>query len=249
MIRSIDDLNESEKEREISFLKDSPWDDMMKGQVWGDRGLLRWRMRKEISGYRSTLGGISDNATDTIDADSVFQKLHDFCVNDMTIEELYNLFALSRDELLGVLKSRYNICSFYTAVFSTVAQQLENFEVTGIGLDAPEHNDNNAEVGFERELKFDVTGRGFCLNVVNKSDDSINESVLRIFLERVISLADPIVLFCSESDERKSSAIRCTEGPSFRSDRRVIRLIIARCWADKLMERYTAFNNKVEEDR
>ena len=197
-----------------------------------------------MAAYKSAFMDIS-NDDGAYDTDTVVEKLHDFCVDCMTIDELYDLFTLSRDELVSMLKSKYNLCSFYTVVFSTVAQQLEHFEMTGIGLDAPELSDNTAEVEFERKLKFDARGRGFYMNVVNRKDDSINETVLRIFLNRMVSLAGPTLLLCSDLDEKRHSDGTGSNGdsPSFKSDRRVIRLIIARCWADKLLKRYTAINN------
>ena len=241
MIRAIDDLNDDEKAHEIAVVKVSPWDEEMRGQVWGDRGLLRWRMRKEMGGYRKMLEGLREGAGGTDDV--VIAKLHDFCVNNMATAELYSLFTLSRQDLVDMLKTKYKICSFYTIVFCTVAEQLEHFDMTGIGLDAPEC-DNSAEVEFERELKFDAKGRGFYFNVVNKSnDDTINEPVLLKFLQRMVTLGGPTLLTCSNVKKNSSSGSKNNNGPSFRSDRRAIRLIIARCWADKLVERYTEFNN------
>ncbi|KAL7504351.1 hypothetical protein ACHAXN_002027 [Cyclotella atomus] len=244
IIRSIDDLNQLEQEREVQAVKISPWDETMREQVWGDRGLLRWRMRKEMSSYQQFLVELCGQGADveSVVEKGAIAKLRDFCINHMTADELHDLFTLSRQELEDILKSRYKICSFYTIVFSTVAEQLENFHLTGIGLDAPENQDNITEVQFERELRFDRR-RGFCIDAVNKSGDEyvIHESVLMNFLQRMVSLAGPTLLQCSissTSDEKCSSS----NDPSFRSDRRVIRLIIARYWADKLIQRYRKFN-------
>lgn len=96
---------------------------------------------------------------------------------------------------------------------------------------------------------------GFTLDVVakNPSDEglSINKDVLLVFLRRVVSLAGPTLLAragrvhdTDDDDDgdvhRDSSVGSETENnvTSFRSDRRVARLLIARFWADSLIELY-----------
>ena len=87
----------------------------------------------------------------------------------------------------------------------------------------------------------------------NPSDEglSINKDVLLVFLRRVVSLAGPTLLAragrvhdTDDDDDgdvhRDSSVGSETENnvTSFRSDRRVARLLIARFWADSLIELY-----------
>ena len=239
MIRSLDDFTDDEKEAEIRAMKTSPWDEDMTRQIWGDRGLLRWRMKKEIGRYRSFFEGIvRDSNCASAHQISVVEKLHHFCVNSMTAQELNNLFQLSREELLDILKTKYKICSFYSVVFSTVVEQLEHFELTEIGADASKHHDNISESDFEKDLKFSKRNCRFCMDIVDmdKGDECrINDVLLRRFLNRMVNLADPTLLLCSSPSEENYSG---SKNPTFRSDRRVIRLIIARCWADKLMNRY-----------
>lgn len=229
-------MAEQEKEREIQAVKNSPWDEVMRGQVWGDRGLLRWRMKKEMAGYKSFLESVGEGPL-------AVERLHDFCYG-ITRQDLYEIFQLSRQDLVDLLKTKYKICSFYTIVFCTVAEQLEHFELTGFGVDAPDCQ-SDSELHFENDLKFDKKGRGFCIDAVtyNKSDDeyTINDSVIRHFLQRMVSLAGPTLLTCPTSDEASNTS----SSPSFRSDRRVIRLIITRYWADKLIDKYNEFNSKM----
>ena len=240
MIRSLDDLNEDEKNAEIRALKDCPWDDDMRGQVWGDRGLLRFRLKKEMGGYARFFAGLNATSDDGDDA-SLVLKMHQFCKENMTPRELHDLFQISRDDLVDILKTKYNICSFYTIVFCTVVEQMEHFELTGFGVDAP--NDDSelslSELKFERELKFDKRDRGFCIDVVaSENDDCVNDEVLLYFLLRMVHLKGSILMNCTDRKDDKRNA------PSFRSDRRIIRLMIARCWADKLIRRYTDYKKQ-----
>lgn len=250
------DLHPDEVECELRALRTSPWDEEMRDQVWGDRSLLRFRMKREMGAYRRFLEGATESGETTIDAVSV---LNDFCKNHVSPRELYQLFRVSRDELVDILKTKYKICSFYTVVFCTVAEQMENFDVTGCGEDAPSFSNNDdsrdteerddSELGFERDLKFDNAGRGFCIDVVNnmaQSDDgnddqcTVNDPVLLRFLRRMVSLAGPTLL-------ARACFAACSRGSShsFRSDRRVIRLMIARLWADRLMDIYTKYKQKL----
>ena len=250
-------------EREIRALKTSPWDEEMKDQVWGDRSLLRFRMKKEMGRYRSFLEGMTADSREGearhFDEIHAVSALSDFCKNHISPRELYQLFQVSREDLVDVLKTKYKICSFYTIVFCSVAEQMENFDVTGCGEDAPScnENDNNhdkemsysPELGFEKDLKFDSSGRGFCIDIVNNmanSDDgndrqcTINEPVLRRFLQRMVSLAGPTLLARATSAGGNQGSTH-----SFRSDRRVIRRIIAHLWADRLIDKYTAYKHKL----
>jgi hypothetical protein len=108
-----------------------------------------------------------------------------------------------------------------------------------------DQSDSEFQLHFENDLKFDKKGRGFCIDAVtyNKSDDeyTINDSVIRHFLQRMVCLAGPTLLNCPTSDEASNTS----SSPSFRSDRRVIRLIITRYWADKLVEKFNEFNSKM----
>lgn len=241
MIRSLSDLNAGEVEREICALKTSPWDEEMRDQVWGDRGLLRYRMKKEMRGYKQFFENIAES---TNADDNVIAVLHKFCKNHVQPSELHHLFQLTRDDLEEVLKTKYKICSFFTIVFSAVAEQLEKFELTGYGVDAPSCSDecNNSELCFEQDFKFDKNGRGFCIDIAdvckNTSGDTqfkINDAVLLRFLQRMASLSGPNLLSCASSSEPSRSA------PCFRSDRRLMRLIVARLWADRIIEKYTEF--------
>ena len=147
------------------------------------------------------------------------------------------------------------------------SEQLANFKVTKYPVDARSNSGaDNEEVLFEKELKYLKIGPGFTLDVVTKnpSDNcgdgglSINNDVLLVFLQRVVSLAGPTLLARAgkvhkdddndddDDDDDDDDVDRDTpvgsetenNVTSFRSDRRVARLLIARFWADSLIELY-----------
>lgn len=243
LIRSLEDLNERDKERELRALKDVPWDDDMKGQVWGDRGLLRWKMKKEMAGYQAFLErlGAGDDVqfSSSENQNTVVNRLGNFCRDIMTPRQLHDIFQISRQDVIDILQTKYKICSFATVVFCAVAEQLEHFDATGLGIDAP--NDASAscrsEADFENDIQFDQK-RGFCIDVAtirggDDDDYTINNLVLEHFLRRMVTLAGPTLLTYSNKNNNSSSE------PSFHSDRRMIRLIIVKYWAEKIIERYT----------
>lgn len=176
---------------------------------------------------------------------------------------------MPRSELTEDLKSRYKICSAYAVVFCTVVEQVANFKMTGYPVDARSGSrDNNYEEIFEKELNFAKFGPGFCLKIATGTDDDskVEENVLLMFLRRMVSLAGPTLLErapkCSYDDEGNDKHNNDGDGDadgaseknesnvtSFRSDRRVIRLLIARYWADRLIEKYNAVRKKKTEQR
>lgn len=125
---------------------------------------------------------------------------------------------------------------------------------------------NYYEKQFEEQLQF--TNKGFYLNIVKQLDHRrhrdvapeqwiIHHAVLLTFLRYMTCFASRTALL-SRSAVRKNGQLVAADGekiaeeietshntnlisnpiPSFRSDRRVIRLLIARYWADRLIEKY-----------
>lgn len=110
---------------------------------------------------------------------------------------------------------------------------MANFQITGYETDGR----GDAEIGFELCLKFDRRG-GFTLS------DMESESKAK-WLLRHRSLGGPKLLERNmksdnddednnEDNERKNTS----DVPSFRSDRRIVRLLIARHFADVLQRAY-----------
>mmetsp|Transcript_28228 Transcript_28228/g.60152 ORF Transcript_28228/g.60152 Transcript_28228/m.60152 type:complete len:319 (-) Transcript_28228:12-968(-) len=266
MINAMSDLETDTATNEINAAKASPWPPDMRDQIWSDRLLLRFRMKKDMKVYRAFLEGVvkgDDMDKEEVDVKDSIAPLHQFCINDLSPTQLRQIFQLPRSELTEVLKSKYKICSAYAVVFCTVAEQLANFKVTGYGVDARSSSgDDNSEEIFEKELKFEKIGPGFCLNIATNHgvggshDWKVNDEVLLKFLQRMVSLAGPTLLARaaktshdndgsdSDKDGSETSEKNDSNIPSFRSDRRVIRLMIARYWADRLMEKYNEVQKK-----
>lgn len=135
---------------------------------------------------------------------------------------------------------------------------MANFKITGYGVDA---RGDDLEERFEKVLKFKKVGPGFSLDIATNlggggSDGEVDEEVLLVFLQRVASLAGPKLLARAarthEDKENDSGSEGEADGaeknqsdvPSFRSDRRVIRLMIVRYWADRLIEKYKEIQKK-----
>jgi len=265
MINAMSDLETDTATQEINAAKASPWPPDMRDQIWSDRLLLRFKMKKDMKVYRSFLEDIVKDNNDAssnsnikeVDRRDAIPILHNFCTNELSPKELRQLFQLPRSELIEILNSKYKICGAYGVVFCTVSEQVVNSKVTGYGIDARHSpGDDNSEEIFEKELKYKKVGPGFCLDITTQQDDGtdiVNEDVLNIFLQRMVSLAGPTLLNRapktshqnegSGSDSDKDGSDGAEEEdepniPSFRSDRRVIRLFIARYWADRLIEKY-----------
>jgi len=267
MINAMSDLETDTATQEINAAKASPWPPDMRDQIWSDRLLLRFKMKKDMKVYRSFLEGVvmddinaptSNSNIEEVDKRDAIPILHNFCTNELSPKELRQLFQLPRSELIEILNSKYKICGAYGVVFCTVSEQVVNSKVTGYGIDARHSpGDDNSEEIFEKELKYKKVGPGFCLDITTQQDDDgddiVNEEVLNIFLQRMVSLAGPTLLNRapktshqnddngSDSDKDGSDGAEEEDEPnipSFRSDRRVIRLFIARYWADRLIEKY-----------
>ena len=287
LVNAMSDLETDTAAKEIDAARSSPWPPDMRDQIWSDRLLLRFKMKKEMKGYRAFLERIvatttttttttTEDVCDTVVAMGVRNPpdpvplLHRFCTSELTPRQLRRMFQLPRSELAEALKDRYKICSAYSVVYCSVLDQVANFKVTGYGVDARRrggNEDDGSEEEFERMLKFERNA-GFCLDVVVPTTSSndrgndrvdgmvecewkVDDDVLLKFLRRMASLAGPTLLARaarndgggggSDRDGSEGGEIEKDDAAnttSFRSDRRVIRLMIARYWADRLIEKY-----------
>ena len=281
LINAMSDLETDSAAREIDAARSSPWPPDMRDQIWSDRLLLRFKMKKEMRGYRAFLEKVVATATsdDVYDTAAMGVRhpavplLHRFCTSGLTPTQLRRMFQLPRSELAESLKDRYKICSAYSVVFCSVLDQVANFKITRYGVDARRHggDDDGSEEEFERMLKFERNA-GFCLDVVvptttndrgNRVDGvecewKVDDDVLWKFLRRMASLAGPTLLARaarngegggSDRDGNEGGEIEKEDAKnttSFRSDRRVIRLMIARYWADRLIEKYDEAQKKMD---
>lgn len=292
----MSDLETDSKTHEINAAKLSPWPTDMRDQIWGDRLLLRFKMKKEMKDYRGFLeevvvtGHNNNNAANNVDTKNnndddddesniniqdAIPILHEFCTTQLTPYDLHQIFQLQRSDLTEILKSKYKITSAFAIVFCSVVEQLANFDLTGYGVDAPPCCDDAEEL-FETVLKYNSRGPGFHLDVAaniieedSEEEWKVNDEVLNIFLKRMLSLAGPTLLARApksvadnDEDDEEGGGKNNSSGdetekdneqsdtsnskPSFRSDRRVARLMIARCWTDRLIEKYRSMQEIID---
>lgn len=174
-------------------------------------------------------------------------------MNRLGTEELKSLFQMPRSEITHIIETTYGICSSYSVVLCAVTEQVANFHETKYGTDAF----TDEEADFEDMLYCDQK-TGFMLIM----QEEIKEDVVEAFLHYMVKLGGPKLLArappprrdadCSSSsfheggDEDAAAATESSSnqaGPSFRSDRRIIRLLIGRFWADRIISQYTEYIN------
>lgn len=233
IINSISDLETDAADKEIKALQYSPWPPDMREQVWGDRVRLRQKLKKEIPVYKE------------------FWRQHqeefsDWC-RSLPTTTLRKILQMPRSEITDRLHDKYDIHSAFAVVVTAVVEQVAHFDATSYPTDAR----GKEEIAFEKNLSWDRRG-GFTIKVSNAEGELIHD-VLQIWFDRMESLGGPKLLdrgvsqtqSDNDDDDDESGGVddgkvRDTgkTGPSFRSDRRIVRLLIARYWADSLIQKY-----------
>ncbi|CAB9502178.1 expressed unknown protein [Seminavis robusta] len=246
MIHAMSDLETDAANAEVNALQASPWPANMRDAVWGDRLKLRHLMKKEMPKYATFW---KEHAV----------ELEEWCRSGADVMTLKKIFQMPRAEVTERVKNDYGIHSAFAVVLCTVVEQVANFPATQLPTDAR----GESETNFEQALVFDRRG-GFTLKLKQK-DGSLNTDVLQIWLYRMKSLGGPKLLerappkkkvVADSSDEEEEDdedgdadagglkqqadpdEDEPASGPSFRSDRRIIRLLIARYWADQMMKKF-----------
>lgn len=185
-----------------------------------------------------------------------------WCLNDVGAKSLRRIFQMPRSEVTGILSNNYGICPAYGTVMCAVTEQVANFGITKYETDAR----GEIEIAFEKDLVFSRRG-GFMLKIAKPSADKpgelvIDEAVLKMFVAVIRGLGGPKLLNRGPStsknkqnqgqDEEKEDVKTGIEeeenvaNPSFRSDRRIVRLVVARYWADQLINKYNSAANKLK---
>jgi len=233
LIESMSEFETDAANAEVNALDALPWPPEMKDQVWMERVRLRQFCKKNMSHYRSFW---EDHG----------EKYQDW-FRSIPTSKLRRLFQLPRSEIVERLKTqKYHMHAAFGTVLCAVCEQVANFPITKYPVDGR----GSAEVGFEGILTFDRRG-GFTL----KNLDS--EETKNLWLVRQETLGGPKLLErnakrpSSTGDEDGNSSddnsgdeddLPSSEGtppaPSFRSDRRIVRLLIARHFADVLEAAY-----------
>lgn len=246
VINDISDLETDAADAEYSAAIRSPWPPDMRDQVWADRVRLRHKMKKEMGEYRSFLteaGGV--------------EGLRAWCRTELGPSGLRRLLQMPRSEISDRLGNRYGIHSAFAVVLCAVSEQVANYGDTGY----PPDGRGAEELAFESLLRFDRRG-GYVLPVVGRDPEtgkftSIDDGALDVFVDLLKSLGGAKLLHrapkkvspeggqgSDDEAEVDSEVVQGQTGPSFRSDRRVVRLLIARYWADQIMIKYETYKEK-----
>jgi len=243
LINSISDLETDAANAEINAADQSPWPPEMRDSVWADRVKIRHKMKLEMGGYKEFMEEAGEEA------------LKDFCRKELGGKKLRQMFQMGRTEVTNILSDRYQICAAFGTIMCAVVEQIANFKLTKYPMDAR----GEEEKDFENILKHDRFG-GFVLDICNDDDDDgnfiVNEEVLQVFVNTMKSLGGPKLLHRRPStiqhnddeneddneggadDADKGGKDNGKVGPSFRSDRRIARLVIARYWSDQIISKY-----------
>jgi hypothetical protein len=240
LINAVSDIDTDQASAEVAALQNHPWPITLRDQVWADRVRLRQRLKSEIKGYKSFWIEYGDSLQEW--------ALH------QDVAKLARLVQLSRSEILEHVQQKYNIHSAYGVVLCAVAEQVAHFELTKYPTDAR----GTTECEFESMLIFDRRG-GFTLPLRQK-DGSRNEEALGMWFRQMLLLGGPKLLERAASNSRANgddedndddadtggpSAPIASAASSFQSDRRLIRLLIARYWADEFQKRFLADQEQV----
>lgn len=240
LINSISDMETDAANNELNAMDTSPWPEEMRDSIWSDRVKVRYKMKKEIKIYSDFMEEVGKD------------QLLKFCMEDLKPQALKKIFQMARVQVTDILSNRYKVCAAYGTLMCSVVDQVANFKMTKYTTDGR----GIEEVEFEKNLKFNRFG-GFTLDVTTGVEDDVqvNEQVLEVFLNMFKSLGDKILLqrgpsavitatTAAANDDEEGDADETTKdttgvkGPSFRSDRRIVRLVIAKYWADELISKY-----------
>lgn len=235
LINSISDIETDVANQELNAIDTSPWPAEMRDSIWSDRVKVRHKMKKEIKIYREFTEEIGE------------ENLLRFCMDDLNPLILKKHFQMARSQVTDILSSRYNVCAAYGTLMCSVVEQVANFQMTKYSTDAR----GVEEIEFEKHLEFNRFG-GFVLDITKGTEDDleVNEEILKLFLNMFKSLGSKILLnrgpstIAHEDEEgdadETAKDVSDSKGPSFRSDRRIARLVIARYWADEIISRYNS---------
>lgn len=234
LIQSMSEFETDAANAEIGALEKLPWPPDMKDQVWMERVRLRQFCKGKMKEYRD------------------FWREHGqsyaVWLNDVSVQKLRKLFQLPRSEIVERLKQQnYRFHSAFGTVLCAVTEQVAHFDVTGYPVDGR----GEAEIGFEECLTFSRQG-GFTLRNLDRKQTKAQ------WLKRHEALGGPKLLDRNtkrtldddNSDDGNNSVYEndtpksvVSSTPSFRSDRRLVRLLIARAFADVLQRAYLKDND------
>lgn len=219
LIGAVTDLESDDVRNEVQALEFHPWPIDLRDTVWAGRVKLRQKMKLSMKQYAAFWNQHGD-------------ELAIWCQKNPKI--LQRVFQLPRSEILEVVNKKFGIHSAYAVVLCAVAEQVAFFGDTNYEPDAK----GEAELGFEKILLFRKMA-GYTINILD-SNDKVQADVLESWLLRMRTLGGPKLLErgSKNPDDDVEEPERGAFKSSFQSDRRIIRLLIARYWADVLMKRF-----------
>mmetsp|Transcript_18088 Transcript_18088/g.44996 ORF Transcript_18088/g.44996 Transcript_18088/m.44996 type:complete len:272 (+) Transcript_18088:53-868(+) len=223
LIRSMSEFETDAANAEVSALEKLPWPQDMKDEVWKERVRLRQYCKRNMVNYKSFWEDHGDAYKEW------FQELPK--------KRLCRFFQLARTEVMERLQQqKFHMHAAFGTVLCAVTEQVAHFRVTNYPVDGR----GDAEINFENVLVFDRRG-GFTLR-------DASEETREKWLVRHQTLGGPKLLERnarkddedSDEEEEKEEEISGMnpDVPSFRSDRRIIRLLIARAFADTIQEAF-----------
>ena len=262
LIDEVSDLETDAANNEFEAAQKSPWPPTMRDQVWADRVRLRHLLKKEMGQYATFMAEVGGT-----------EGLKRFLLEEIGPSKLRRILQMPRTEVPERVRSQYGIHSALGNVICAAVEQVANFELTKYPADGR----SEAELAFESMLKYDRRG-GFVFPIAKKNEetrtfDTMNVDALDALVATVESLGGPKLLHRApkktkpiektgdsdegdDSDDDEGGADDADEapvpgqtGPSFRSDRRIVRLLIARYWADQIIQKCSTLkkNREAEE--
>ena len=233
LIHTVSDLDMAQKTTEIQSLAAHPWPPELRDQVWSDRVKIRQKCKLSMPTYREFWSQHGPSLTEWLLRRSEEKTQW---------RTLQRSLQMSRSELLQIIQEQYKVHSAYSLVLTAVLEQLAHFPMTAYGMDSCA--EDAAEVAFEKNLQFHRLQGGFTLPILFDSEEEdatiIRYDVVQALLDRMQSLGGPKLLHRPGRDEDADDARDAPASPSFQSDRRLVRWILARYWADRVMEQFRA---------
>mmetsp|Transcript_17185 Transcript_17185/g.35295 ORF Transcript_17185/g.35295 Transcript_17185/m.35295 type:complete len:279 (-) Transcript_17185:137-973(-) len=231
LIRSMSEFETDAANAEVSALEQLPWPQEMKDEVWKERVRLRQYCKKNMVLYKTFWEEHGEE--------------YQSWFHELTKQKLCRYFQLARTEVTERLQhQKFHMHAAFGTVLCAVTEQVAHFPVTKYPIDGR----GAAEIGFESILAFDRRG-GFTLR------DDMEETRTK-WLIRHKTLGGPKLLernakkfaeYDSDDEdmdgekreeEEEENVGAKSSTPSFRSDRRIIRLLIARAFADTLQQAF-----------
>jgi len=238
LIQSMSEFETDQQNAEIQALDKLPWPPEMRDQVWVERVRLRQKLKKEMGGFKSFWDKHGEQYGAWLEKQA-----------SSSPDRIRKWFQLGRSQVLDYMHEQYDVHGAYQVVLGAVAEQVAHFELTKYPADGR----GEAEMAFENTLNFNRMG-GYGLKGLVEDGDSVSPDVIKLWMARHKALGGPKLLDRApkvqssgdgDDDDDEGGADDAPEtlhpaaskseaGPSFRSDRRIIRLMVARYWANHL---------------